>query len=126
MIAPILKQRWLDPLADSTNPIAHVKRFFRRFVKEDIKSGSFVQGCPLNNLAQEMSPLDEGFRKRIDKLYGSWRKCYETAFADGLKAGKWRKGISPRDVGALDVASQGGICGTRESLRSPGVMAQSE
>ena len=50
----------------STDPIADHKQSFRRFVKEDIDSGAWVQGCPLNNLAQEMSPLDEGFRTRID------------------------------------------------------------
>src|SRR5205823_13721263 len=61
IIGPILKQRWLDPLTGSADPIADLKRAFRQFVQEDIESGHFVQGCPLNNLAQEMSPLDEGF-----------------------------------------------------------------
>ncbi|HZD95840.1 MAG TPA: TetR/AcrR family transcriptional regulator, partial [Candidatus Sulfotelmatobacter sp.] len=69
IIGPLLKQRWLEPLTDSSDPIADLKRAFRQYVKIDIESGSFTQGCPLNNLAQEMSPLDEGFRKRIDKLY---------------------------------------------------------
>jgi len=124
IIAPILKERWLDPLADSSDPIADVKRSFRRFVKEDIKSGSFVQGCPLNNLAQEMSPLDEGFRKRIHKLYNMWRKCYTDAFTDAMKAGKVRKDILPRDVAALVVASQMGIWGTGKSSRSQELMVQ--
>src|SRR5260370_11360926 len=66
IIGPLLKQRWLDPLTGSTNPIADLKRAFPRFVKEDIESRAWPQGCPLNKLAQEMSPLGEGVRKPTD------------------------------------------------------------
>jgi TetR/AcrR family transcriptional repressor of nem operon len=124
IIGPLMQERWLSPLAGSTSPIADLKRTFRQFVKADIASGHFVQGCPLNNLAQEMSPLDEGFRKRIDGLYAAWRKCYAASFADGMKAGKVKKGISPRDVATLVVASQMGIWGTGKSSRSKELMAQ--
>jgi TetR/AcrR family transcriptional repressor of nem operon len=124
IIGPILKQRWLDPMAVSHDPIADFKRAFRQYIKEDIGTGHFVQGCPLNNLAQEMSPLDEGFRKRIDKLYAAWRKCYADAIAEGIRNGKVRKGASPADVAALIVASQMGIWGTGKSSRSRELMVQ--
>lgn len=124
IIGPILKQRWLEPLTDSADPIADLKRAFRQFVKEDIKSGHFVQGCPLNNLAQEMSPLDEGFRKRIDKLYATWRKCYADAIGEGVAAGKIRKDVAPRKVAALVVAGQMGIWGTGKSSRSEELMIE--
>ena len=124
MIGPLLQQRWLHPVRHSADPIADLQKAFRQFVKEDIKSGSFVQGCPLNNLAQEMSPLDQGFHDRIDKLYDTWRKCYAAALADGIKSHKVRKGISPRNVAALVVASQMGIWGTAKSSQDPQLMAQ--
>jgi AcrR family transcriptional regulator len=124
IIGPLLKQRWLDPLENSTDPIADLKLAFPRFVKTDIASGSFVQGCPLNNLAQEMSPLDEGFRRRIDKLYGAWRETYVTAFARGIKAGKVKKDASPHHIAALVVASQMGIWGTGKSSKHAELMAQ--
>src|SRR4051812_16614416 len=101
VIGPILKQRWLDLLPGSADPIADLKRAFRTFVQEDIDSGHFVQGCPLNNLAQEMSPLDEGFRGRIDELYSTWRACYAGAFAAGVDTGKVRKGTSPHAIAGL-------------------------
>jgi TetR/AcrR family transcriptional regulator, transcriptional repressor for nem operon len=124
IIGAILKQRWLDPLAKSANPIADLKRAFRQFIKEEIRSGAFLQGCPLNNLAQEMSPLDEGFRKRINKLYVAWRECFVAALADGMKVGKVRKDISPRHVAALLVAAQMGIWGTGKSSGSEELMMQ--
>jgi len=61
LIGPLLLKRWLDPLADSADPLTAVQRAFRRYVEDDIASGMWLQGCPLNNLAQEMSPLDAGF-----------------------------------------------------------------
>lgn len=124
IIGPLLLSRWLTPVTNSDNPIADMKRTFRQFIGEDIGSGHFMQGCPLNNLAQEMSPLDEGFRKRIDKLYATWRKSYTEALTDGIKAGKVRKGISPADSAALIVAAQMGIWGTGKSSRSKELMVQ--
>jgi AcrR family transcriptional regulator len=124
LIGPLLEERWLDAIEDSDDPISDLKRSFRHFVKASIQSGTYLQGCPLNNLAQEMSPLDEGFRKRIDRLYAKWRKRYAAALAAGMKTGKVRKGIVPQQVAALVVAAQMGIWGTGKSSRNPQLMTQ--
>src|ERR1700748_1892294 len=71
IIAPLLQERWLKPLIESTDPITGLQKAFRHFVQQDIGTAHYVQGCPLNTLAQEMSPLDEGFRQRIDRLYAA-------------------------------------------------------
>lgn len=124
IIEPLLMERWLAPLGGTTDPITILKKLFHRFVKEDIDSGAWIHGCPLNNLAQEMSPLDDGFRSRIDKLYTTWRKGFATSLADGMKAGTVRKDITPRAVAALLVAAQMGIWGTGKSSQSKAVMTQ--
>src|SRR5262249_11830151 len=66
IIQPQIKARWFDPMAQSVDPIADLKKVMRQFAKEEAESGTLVQGCPLNNLAQEMSPLDQGFRGRLE------------------------------------------------------------
>ena len=124
ILAPLLAQRWLAPLADSKDPIADIKRTFRQFTKEDTGTGNFVQGCPLNNLAQEMSPLDEGFRKRIDQLYAMWRTRYAEALAAGIAAGTVRKDVAPRKVASLLVASQMGIWGSGKSSQDNDLMIE--
>jgi TetR/AcrR family transcriptional repressor of nem operon len=124
IIEPILRQRWLAPLAESADPITSLQQTIRHLAKDDIKSGTFLQGCPLNNLAQEMSPLDEGFRARIDGLYDAWRKGIAEAMTAGGKAGKVRKDASPHEVAALVVAAQMGIWGTGKSSRNEGLMIQ--
>ena len=124
MIEPLLLQRWLSPLERSKDPIADLKTSFRRFVKEDIDTGNWIYGCPLNNLAQEMSPLDEGFRARIDRLYNTWRKGFAEALAQGTKSGTVRKDVSARSVASMLVAGQMGIWGTGKSSQSKAVMTQ--
>jgi AcrR family transcriptional regulator len=125
VIQPHIKALWFDPLADSIDPIADVKRTVRQFVKEEQDNGQLVQGCPLNNLAQELSPLDEGFRKRIEGVYTAWRESIEAAFARGIKAGKVRKNISPRNVAAFIVAALAGIIGTAKNAQSEELLKQS-
>jgi TetR/AcrR family transcriptional repressor of nem operon len=122
VIGPLLQQRWLSPEAASQDAHTALTQAFRQYITTDIDSGSFNQGCPLNNMAQEMSPLDKGFRQRIDKLYDTWRTSYAAAFADGIKTHKVRKDISPRNVAALVVASQMGIWGTAKSSQDPQLM----
>ena len=96
----------------------------QQFTKEEVETGRMAQGCPLNNLAQEMSPLDERFRKRIEDVYTIWRESLEAALARGIKAGTVRKDISPRNVAAFVVAAQAGIIGTAKNSQSEELMRQ--
>ena len=118
VIRPQIKATWLDPLADSIDPIADIKRVLREYAKDWQNSGDMVQGCPLNNLAQEMSPLDEEFRIRTNKIYIAWQEGLAAALARGIKAGSVRKNISPRSVAAFMVASLCGMIGAVKNSQS--------
>jgi TetR/AcrR family transcriptional regulator, transcriptional repressor for nem operon len=124
VIHPHFKQQWSDPLAHSTDPITDLKRVFRQCLKEEIDNGRLVHGCPLNNLAQEMSPLDPRFRKSLAAIYDAWRESLAAAFAGGIKAGKVRKNISPRKVAAFIVAAQAGMAGTAKNAQDEGLLLQ--
>jgi TetR/AcrR family transcriptional regulator, transcriptional repressor for nem operon len=124
IIEPLLLQRWLDPFEKRADPIDVLQDSFRRFLKEDIATGNWAYGCPLNNLAQEMSPLDDGFRSRIDRLYTVWRKGFAAALSGGVRAGHVRAGVAPAPVAALLVAGQMGIWGTGKSSQNRRVMTQ--
>jgi AcrR family transcriptional regulator len=122
VIQPYIKAAWVDTLAGSVDPIAEIKRAVKQFAHEERASGSLAQGCPLNNLAQEMSPLDEGFRKRIEKVYAAWRESLEDALARGITAGKVRKDLVPGNVAAFIVAALEGIIGTVKNSQSEELM----
>ena len=124
VIHPHLKEQWADPLAKSTDPITDLKRLFRRCWRDEMADGQLRQGCPLNNLAQEMSPLDEKFRKSLQQVYAGWRECLAEAFARGIKAGTVKKKVSPRKVAAFVVAAQAGIIGTAKNAQSEELLRQ--
>jgi AcrR family transcriptional regulator len=120
VIWPRFQSIWVEPLEQSTDPIKDLKRVLRRMADEGPGDGvTWTQGCPLNNLAQEMSPLDEGFRQRLERVYAAWRLAFKTALANGIKAGTVRKNISPVKVAAFIVAAIEGIIGTVKNAQNP-------
>ncbi|MFZ0932251.1 MAG: TetR/AcrR family transcriptional regulator [Syntrophobacteraceae bacterium] len=124
VILPQIKSRWFDPMAESVDPVTDLKRAFDRFIKHVMENYRLVHGCPLNNLAQEMSPLDEGFRKRIEKIYAMWRESLTAAFERGIEAGHVRKDISPGNVAAFIVAAMAGLIGTAKNSQSEKMLMQ--
>jgi AcrR family transcriptional regulator len=55
-------------------------------------------GCPLNNLIQEMSPLDEGFNKRLSAILNEERKMIRQGIEAGIADGTI---VSDTDADAL-------------------------
>jgi AcrR family transcriptional regulator len=122
LLAPILNARWLAPLADADDPITALQVSFCHHIRDDIASGNLVYGCPMNNLAQEMAPLDEGFRARIDAMYDGWRRTIANALARGQRAGRVRKDVDVRAAAALIVVGQIGIWATGKHAQNAKLM----
>jgi AcrR family transcriptional regulator len=122
IIGPIMRQRWLASVEQADDPLRAIEAAFRRYAEEDIASGHYAHGCPLNNMAQEMSPLDEGFQQRINELYDTWRQYYATALERGKRQHSVRDDVEADDVAAVIVAAQMGIWGTVKSSRHPALM----
>ena len=125
IISPQLKDEWTDPVSHSDDPIKDLKRLFRECFSKESADGNLAFGCPLNNLALEMSPLDEKFRTTLEGIYVSWRESLANAFARGIKAGTVRKDVAPRKVASFIVAVQAGIIGTAKNAQDKALLMQS-
>jgi len=123
-IGPLMKRRWLAPIADSVAVVTDLQAMVRTLIKQDLKSGSYLKGCPLNNLAQEMSPLDEGFRKRLNAIYALWRESLAAALSREAKTGGIRREVAASAAAAFIVAAQMGIWGSAKNSRNPELMHQ--
>jgi AcrR family transcriptional regulator len=119
IIWPHFKATWVYPLEQTDDPIGHLKRLILHTAENGGPGGSLVQGCPLNNLAQEMSPLDEEFRHKLERIYAAWRGAFEIALTNGIKAGKVRKDVAPVKVAAFVVAALTGIIATVKNAQDP-------
>jgi TetR/AcrR family transcriptional regulator, transcriptional repressor for nem operon len=114
-----VNEEWFKPLQASSDPIADIKGIINAKAQQVAHDGAMLcQGCPINNLGQEMSPLDKGFQKRIARIYNDWRQSIATALENGIEHRTVRKDVSPQAVAALLVATFAGTCGTVKSAQS--------
>jgi len=78
ILAPRYIEQWqqLDDVLD--HPIDGIIRLLEGF-KEEFGEEEVILGCPLNNLVQEMAPLDEGFQTRLhhilEEMYEAVRRA---------------------------------------------------
>ena len=121
LIKDAFLQFWLRPLEDPTDPIEGLKRLIgeagKSFTNEDI-----LLGCPLNNLCIEMSPIDEGFRHRVNQIYELWQESFARALRFGQISGTVDKSIDARDCATFIVASLAGCRSLAKSAQSKDVL----
>ncbi len=107
-----INETWVEPLATSVDPIADIKAILDHFDEMIAERPEILQlGCPLNNLAQEMSAQDDAFRERLLGLYRIWETALEKAFRAGIEAGSVRSDADPADAAATIVALLEGCIG---------------
>lgn len=115
VIRPQVEERWIKPLAQSNDPVRTLRQIFYSFTESTHER--LCNGCALNNLAQEMSPLDEGFRARINGIYHDQRRAIALALERGIKAGLVKPTTSPERAAAFIVAALAGMIGTAKNAQ---------
>jgi AcrR family transcriptional regulator len=86
IIEPIKIARWIVPLEQTDDPITFLNAILRE-AAEELSEELIRKGCPLGNLTQEMAPIHEGFRIRLEQIYVKWRRALQNAFDRGKVAG---------------------------------------
>jgi len=105
-------ETWVTPLATSTDPARDIMKIVEGMGEELQEHPELVElGCPLNNLAQEMSSLDEGFRLKLLELYDAWEGALEKAIRAGIDAGAVRDDVDPKATAVTLVALLEGCIG---------------
>lgn len=120
VIRPEMEAKWIAPLQQTDDPIRTLRRILYRSAEE--MKGNLCQGCPLNNLAQEMSPLDEGFRTRINAIYEAQRSAIRGALERGIQAGHVGRQVNPTRAAAFIVAALTGVVGTAKNAQCVDLM----
>jgi len=99
IIAKLTRDRWLLPLEriKDKDPVDALIAIVQAI---PIRPRDVKGGCPLVNLTQEMSQLDEQFRKRLEKIFQAWREGIAVVLRRGQSEGTIR-----RDLVAEETAS---------------------
>jgi TetR/AcrR family transcriptional repressor of nem operon len=103
IVAEITRDRWVLPLQRSKdkNPIDALIGIVRAIPARprDVRSG-----CPLVNLAQEMSLLDEQFRKRLETIFRAWQEEIAAGLRRGQSQGVVRRDLVPEETASFLIA----------------------
>jgi AcrR family transcriptional regulator len=122
VIRGLTLQRWTGPLATyAGDPISGIELVLDVVAAEfcDPAFAEMVElGCPLNNLAQEMSPLDERFRRRVVVVFESWIESFARALERGRAEGTVRRDVDARKVATFVVSSIEGSFGLAKTVKS--------
>ena len=121
LLKEMVFQMWLRPLETCEDPIQCLQDVFKTLSNE-MKPEDILHGCPINNLALEMSPADEGFRKRISEIYDLWRRGIADALVRGQANGKVSKKISPLSTATFIIASLAGSRSIAKNFQSEEVL----
>ena len=119
VIASNLHQKWVQPLRNAKNPIDVLVRIIQ---SESLKRADVQRGCPLLNLSQEMSGLDEGFRRRTAKVYKDWHDAMAGALREGQKRRVVRRDINANETATFLIATWEGYVVLGKNSQDPRTM----
>jgi TetR/AcrR family transcriptional repressor of nem operon len=119
VVKGFLLQRWgIGPLAQTKrDPVTALQQILRHRAAE-LTAREVELGCPLNNLAQEMSPLDERFRRQVMGTFETWTDALAKALKRGQEEGSVRRELDSRKVAAFIVAAIEGSFGLAKGAQS--------
>ena len=116
-----LLAKWVEPLERSDNPVSGFISALSDVDSEELKMICDC-GCPLNNLAQEMSAIDETFRGKLQRVYAEWQDRTAAALFRGQGAGHVRADVDCRKAATFIMSSIEGAAGLAKNHQDPAVL----
>jgi TetR/AcrR family transcriptional repressor of nem operon len=117
-IAKLTHDRWLRPMQSEGDAIDILIGVVRRIPDspQDVRAG-----CPLLLLSQEMSPLDEQFRKRLERIFLDWQQGIATLLRKGKSQGTIRRDLNPDETASFLIATVEGYGTLAKNAQDPKV-----
>jgi TetR/AcrR family transcriptional repressor of nem operon len=117
VVKGLLLERWgvLEP--PTGDPVSALQRILRQRAAS-LTTREVELGCPLNNLAQEMSPLDQRFRRGVNATFDIWTEAVAKDLKLGQADGTVRGDVDARKIAAFVVASIEGSFGLAKGAQS--------
>jgi len=118
VIAPLIIERWIRPLDAFDNPIEGILEQLKTLIGKATPA-QLRLGCPLNNLVQEMAPVDAGFKKRLNAALNFWIDEMEKHLIRAKKSGLLKADVNTRHAAHFVVMAHEGFYGMLKGLDDP-------
>ncbi|QPC88615.1 TetR family transcriptional regulator [Mesorhizobium sp. NBSH29] len=117
-IAQAVRQTWIVPIHEARSAREGVRTVFTT-VAAELEAQKFVRGCPLNNLAHELSLADPDFRIAFNIIFGQWQAAIEQAFVADQQAGREPASNVASDFALKAVALYSGAMSMAKTAQDP-------
>jgi AcrR family transcriptional regulator len=121
VVKGFLLERWgvLEP--PGGDPVTALQRILQ-IRSAGLTTREVELGCPLNNLAQEMSPLDQRFRRGVNATFDIWTGAVAKDLERGQAEGTVRRDVDAGKIAAFVVASIEGSFGLAKGAQSAAML----
>jgi TetR/AcrR family transcriptional repressor of nem operon len=119
-VAASVEATWIDPVVAADSAGQGVRTVFETVAGELERQG-FVRGCPLNNLAHELSLADPDFRAALAGIFAKWRKALADKVTADQQAGR-EQGTDPQRFASLAVATYSGAMSMAKATQDASVL----
>lgn len=112
-----IEETWIAPVRDAADAGSGISAVFGDIVAGLAARGRVV-GCPLNNLALELSGEGGAARVALDGLFRRWRTALAEKFAADCAAGRY-PGLDPAAAALFVIAAYSGAMAMAKAGQDP-------
>ena len=117
-VTPAVRETWMEPVTNAPTASDGVAAVFAE-IASALEGAGAVRGCPLNNLALELSFGDREFSAEIAAVFAEWRR----ALADKVRADQAQgrtKGRDPEAFASFVVSAYSGAMAQAKAEQNAG------
>ncbi|RWM65853.1 MULTISPECIES: TetR/AcrR family transcriptional regulator [Mesorhizobium] len=119
-VSAAVDETWIAPVQAAGSAREGVRSVFEA-VAAELEQQGFVRGCPLNNLAHELSLADADFRAALAGIFSAWRQAIADKVRADQQAGR-EQDTDPQRFAALAVATYSGAMSMAKTTQDSGVL----
>lgn len=120
-VAAAVEETWIRPVEEAASARDGVCATFAAVAGELERQG-FVRGCPLNNLAHELSLADAEFRTALAGIYTAWQAAIAQKIRLDQDSGAENRETDPERFAALAVATYSGAMAIAKATQDARVL----
>jgi TetR/AcrR family transcriptional repressor of nem operon len=118
VLKPMIIERWIQPLVKYENPLDGILMQMKTLIGGS-NHHQLKLGCPLNNLVQEMSPVDKGFHNRLQAALNLWIDEMDIQLRRAKRSGFLKAEVNTKQVAHFIVMAHEGFYGMLKGLDDP-------
>jgi AcrR family transcriptional regulator len=122
-VSHAVQQTWIEPLDRCVDAPAAIDLIFGDIIGELAPKGS-VSGCPLNNMAMDVSPHDPEMRLALGDIFAAWHGALSAKFQVDLASGR-ASNIQPSSLATLVIAIYSGAMAMAKARQDVGALVES-